>query len=448
MGIACTRHLKNWIGRKSWHNPLMNQQIYWHTTVEMPGASNLTPIPEKVDVAIIGGGFTGLSAARTFAKKGTRVVVLEANTIGWGASSRNGGMVLTGLKVGMGTVLKKYGRDLARRLFQYSLDSVDLVEQIVKEESINCGFARHGHLLTANKPTQYEALKDEVDFMEREFGHKVKLLPPGELRNEIGSDIYHGGLVDEVSGGLNPAQYVAGLARAAEKAGALLCALARASKLERREKHFVIQTERGVLEAESVLVGTSGYTGSVTRKLQRKIIPIGSFIIVTEKLSDQLAKELSPKNRMIFDYKHYLNYFRLWDNRMIFGGRAAFFPENKNTIKRSAEILRREMVSVYPQLKNTKVEYAWGGTLDFAFDMMTHVGETDGMYHSLGYAGHGVAMATLSGKTVAEAMLKGNIQEHPLAQFDFPAAPFGLYDGRPWFLPFAGLWYKFLDLVE
>ena len=417
----------------------MNQQIYWHTTVKMPDDSNLTPIPEKADVAIIGGGYTGLSAARTLAKRGVKVVVLEAETIGWGASSRNGGMALTGLKVAMQTVIKKYGREMAKKLFQCSLDSVDTVEQIVKEENIDCGFARTGHLLAANKPKHYEALKDEVDFMAKEFNHKVRLVPPGELRNEIGSDIYHGALVDDVSGGLNPAQFVAGLAAAAEKAGAMLCARARVNRLRRGEKRFVIETERGSLSAESVFVATSGYTGNVTKKLQKKIIPIGSFIIATEKLSDELAHELSPKNRMIFDYKHYLNYFRLWDNRMIFGGRAAFFPENPNTIERSAEILRREMISVYPQLKDVKVEYAWGGTLDFAFDQMTHVGELDGMYYSLGYAGHGVAMGTYLGKTVAEAMLNGNIKEHPFARFDFPNAPLGLYDGRPWFLPFAGL---------
>jgi glycine/D-amino acid oxidase-like deaminating enzyme len=427
---------------------MMKQHIYWHTTANMPDDTNLTPIPEKVDVAIIGGGYTGLSAARTLAKRETRVVVLEAETMGWGASSRNGGMTLTGLKLGMGTIIQKYGRDLARQLFQCSLDSVSTVEQIVQEENIDCGFARCGHLLTANKPKHYGALKEEVEFMEKEFNHKVHLVSPQDLKSEIGSDLYHGGMVDEVSGGLNPAQYVTGLTRAAEKAGAMLCAQARVHKLERSGTRFLIQTERGTLEADSVLVATSGYTGSVTRKLQRKIIPIGSFIIATERLSDELACELSPKNRMIFDYKHYLNYFRLWDNRMIFGGRAAFFPETANTIKRSAEILQREMTQVYPQLKNTKVEYVWGGTLDFAFDQMTHVGETDGIYYSLGYAGHGVAMATYLGKTVAEAMLAGNIKVHPFAQFEFPGAPFGLYTGSPWFLPLAGAWHKILDWVE
>lgn len=426
----------------------MKQHIYWHTTTDMPDDTNLNPVPQKVDVAVIGGGYTGLSAARTLAKRGVNVAVLEAETIGWGASSRNGGMTLTGLKLGMGTIIQKYGRDLARQLFQCSLDSVSTVEQIVDEENIDCGFARYGHLLTANKPKHYEALKEEVEFMDREFNHKVHLVSPQDLRSEIGSDLYHGGMVDELSGGLNPAQYVSGLARAAEKAGATLCARARVRRLERSGTRFLIQTDRGSLQAESVLVATSGYTGNVTRKLQRKIIPIGSFIIATECLSDELVHELSPKNRMIFDYKHYLNYFRLWDNRMIFGGRAAFFPETANTIKRSAEILQREMVQVYPQLKTAKIDYVWGGTLDFAFDQMTHVGESDGLYYSLGYAGHGVAMASHLGKTVAEAILAGNIKEHPFAQFEFPGAPFGLYSGSPWFLPFAGAWHKILDWVE
>ena len=414
----------------------------------MPDDSNLTPLPEKVDVAVIGGGFTGLSAARTLAKRGVKVAVLEANTIGWGASSRNGGMTLTGLKPSMQTVIKRYGRDLAKQLFQVSVDSVDTVEQVVKEEHIDCGFKRDGHLYVASKPHHFDYFYNEVDFMAKEFNHNVRVVPPNDLQAEIGSKKYFGGIVDEVSGGLNPAQYVAGLARAAEKAGATLHARARVTSLTRSGTRFVIQTERGQVAAEKVFVGTSGYTGSITKKLQRKIIPIGSFIIATERLPDELARELSPKNRMIFDSMHFLNYFRLWDNRMIFGGRAAFFPENKNTIARSGEILRREMIRVYPQLGDVKIEYVWGGTLDFAFDMMTHVGEVDGVYYSLGYAGHGVAMASHLGKTVAEAMLAENIKEHPFAQFDFPGAPLGLYNGFPWFLPFAGVWQKILDWIE
>jgi glycine/D-amino acid oxidase-like deaminating enzyme len=428
---------------------MIKERVYWHDTAAMSDVNDLNSLPPKVDVAVIGGGFTGLSAARTLAKQGSRVVVLEAETIGWGASSRNGGMTLTGLKISMEEGVKRYGHNAAQRLFQCSLESINTIEQIVNEEKIDCGFARTGHLLVANKPKHYTALIHEAEFMEKEFNYKVSLVPRAEIRTEIGSDAYHGGLVDEASGGLNPAQYVKGLAQSAEKAGALVCTRARVQQIEKGTKSFLIKTERGTVFAEKILAATSGYTGPATKDLQRKIIPIGSYIIATEPLEPELAHELIPRGRMIFDYKHYLNYYRLSaDRRMIFGGRAAFFPESPTTVQQSAGILRREMIRIFPQLKGIGIEYAWGGTLDFAFDMMTHVGEMDGMYYSLGYAGHGVAMATYLGKTVAEAMLHGGIKEHPFAAYPFPGAPLGLYDGRPWFLPFVGLWFKFLDWIE
>ncbi len=423
------------------------QEIYWHTTVDMPAVSP-APLPEKAEVAVIGGGFTGLSAARTLASRGVKVAVLEANAPGWGASSRNGGMVLTGLKVSMGKVMARYGRELARRLFQCTLDSIDTVEQIVRDEGIDCGFRRCGHLHLANKPNHYPELLHSAEFMEKEFGHTLKVVAPGEQRAEIGSDVFYGGLVDEVSGGLNPAQFVAGLARAAEKAGAGLFGRAPVTRLERAGGAWEISTPRGQVRAEKVLAATSGYTGRATPGLQRKIVPIGSYIIATERLDERLAHEISPTGRMMYDHKNYLNYFRLWDNRLVFGGRAAFFPENAQTIQRSAEILRQDMLKVYPQLKEARVEYVWGGTLDFAFDMMTHVGEQDGLYYSLGYAGHGVSMATYLGQSIALAMLEGSIKNHPFAAFPFPSAPLHLYDGRPWFLPFAGLWHKVLDWVQ
>jgi len=428
---------------------MLKEKVYWHDTVEMPSGHEAKPLPKKVDVAIIGGGYTGLSAALTLAKRGVSAAVLEARTIGWGASSRNGGMVLTGLKIPMQTAIRRYGHDLARRLFQCSLDSINTVENLCKEEGIDCGFARRGHLLLANKPKHYDLLAEEVEFMAKEFKHAVRLVSRSDQLAEIGSDRYYGGLVDEVSGGLNPAQYMAGLAAAAERAGATFHTQARVGRLGRREKRFLVETERGSLLAENVFVATNGYSGPAVPELRRKILPIGSFIIATEPLFDALAYELSPQNRMIFDFKHFLNYFRLsGDNRMLFGGRAAFFPENERTVRQSAEILRSEMIEVFPQLRDVKVEYAWGGTLGFTFDLMPHAGEVDGVYFAMGYAGHGVAMATYLGKTVAEAMLNGTIKEHPFASYPFPGAPLGLYNGVPWFLPLVGLWHRFLDVIE
>ena len=425
------------------------ERVFWHDTVEMPSASSPTALPGKVEVAVVGGGYTGLSVALTLARRGVRVAVLEAETIGWGASSRNGGMTLTGLKVGMSDILKAYGRETARELFQVSLDAIDTVEHITQAEAIQCGFSRCGHLVLATKPEHFNALSKEVEFMHQEFNHALRLLPKNELAGEVGSALYFGGLVDEVSGGLNPAQYVVGLARAAEKAGALLCSRARVTRVEKQAGGFNLTTARGKLSAEKLFVATSGYTGGVVPGLQKKVIPVGSFIIATEPLSKELVSEISPKNRMIYDTRHYLNYYRFSaDKRLIFGGRAAFFPENETTIRQSAEILRREMIRIFPQLGHAAIDYAWGGTLDFTFDMLPHVGELEGVCYSLGYAGHGVALATHLGKTAAEAMLAGTIKEHPFAALRFPGAPLGLYDGRPWFLPLAGLWYRVLDWIE
>lgn len=426
----------------------MQQQIYWHTTVGMPADSLPVPLPEHVDFAVIGGGFTGLSAARTFALAGAKVAVLEAENIGWGASSRNGGMVLTGLKLPMQTVIRRYGRELAERLFQFSLESIDCVEEIVRLEVIDCGFSRTGHLVAANKPKQFEAMKAEADFLASALGHQVQIIPPGELSSELGTNIYPGAMLDPLSAGVNPAQFVAGLARAAERAGALLCSQARVENLHPVGVGFTLQTSRGAVTADKVLVATSGYTGAATPRLQRKIVPIGSYIIATEPLPEALAASLIPRGRMVFDSRHFLNYFRLWDRRMIFGGRAAFFPENANTIGESAAILRREMVKVFPQLKDARVDYAWGGTLDFTYDQMPHTGQEGGLAYALGYAGHGVAMGTYMGTTAARAMLSGSLAGHPFASFGFPALPLGISGTNRLFLPFAGLWYRILDWLE
>ena len=259
-------------------------------------------------------------------------------------------------------------------------------------------------------------------------------------------------MVDEVSAGCNPARYVAGLARAAMKAGAQICEHARVNTIERDSRQgdlgWKISTSRGPLWAHEVFVGTSGYTSAATPLLQKKLIPIGSFIIATEVLPKALAHELSPRNRMIYDSKNYLYYYRLTpDGRMLFGGRAAFFPENDQTIRRSASLLRRGMTEVFPQLRDARVEYVWGGTLDFAFDIMPHAGQMDGMYYAVGYAGHGVAMATYQGQKIAE-MMAGDKPENQLVGIPFPGAPLGLYNGKPWFLPLAGAWYKVLDWVS
>lgn len=425
----------------------INESVYWWQSTTFP-AGDPEPPAGQVEVAIIGSGITGLAAARWLARHGVKVAVLEARTLGWGASSRNGGQVLTGLKLGAETLLARYGRELTRRMFRASVEAIACAEQIVQEEGLACDFARRGHLEVASKPAHYRHFEAAAELLAREFSHPVRLVPKHALATEIGAPVYHGGLVDEVSAAVHPAQYVAGLAAAARRAGARLYDQAPVNRLLREGARFRLVTGRGMLHAENVLVATSGYTGPATPALQRKIIPIGSYIIATEPLSEAVAGGLLPTNRVVFDSRNFLHYYRLApDRRLLFGGRAAFHPETPSTVRESAAILHQDMVRVFPQLRGVGVAYAWGGTLDFAFDMMPHAGQHEGLHFALGYAGHGVSLATYLGLRAAEA-IAGLTVDNPFTELPFPGAPLGLYDGRPWFLPLAEKWYQFLDVVQ
>src|SRR5882672_4732195 len=403
----------------------IQEKNYWATIVASP--TFVAPeLPDSLDVAVIGGGFCGLSAARTLAKRGVKVAVLEAETFGWGASSRNGGMVLTGMKLPVPTLFKRYGREAVRKMYAASLDTISCVEQIVREESIDCNFSRCGHLEVACKQAHFGGYEESAALVKREFNHEFRIIPKSELRGEIGSDIYYGGMVDETSAGLNPARYVAGLAHAAQRAGACLYDHTRVTSVELERNNnagkFRVHTSNGAITAREVILASGAYTTDATPALRKKIIPIGSYIIATEVLPGDLARELSPRNRMIYDSKHFLYYYRLTpDNRMLFGGRAAFFPE-------------------------TEVEFVWGGTLDFTLDVMPHAGKIDGMYFAAGFAGHGVAAATWFGMKLA-GLICGEPHDIPFDGIPFRGAPLGLRSGNTWALPLAGAWYRILDFL-
>jgi glycine/D-amino acid oxidase-like deaminating enzyme len=430
----------------------IREKNFWLETLSERVAGAAGALPGKVDVAIVGAGFCGLSAALHLAKRGVRVAVLEAETLGWGASSRNGGMVLTGLKLAVPQLISRYGRELVQRMYAASLESIDLVERLVREEQIECSFSRCGHLEVACKQAHFDGYAESADRIQREFQHELKIVPRDALSEEIGSSIYFGGMVDESSASVNPAQYVFGLAAAAQRAGACLYEQARVTGVVPQSvggaRSFRVETSRGSLAAKDVLLASGAYTGAATPTLRKKIIPIGSYIIATEVLPERVAREVSPRNRMIYDSKHFLYYYRLTqDNRVLFGGRAAFFPESENTVRKSAELLRRGMIEVYPQLRDAKVEFVWGGTLDFALDVMPHAGLIDGMYFAVGFAGHGVAAATWMGSKLAARICRDAVG-NPFSEIAFPTAPIGLRSGNTWALPLAGAYYKVLDWLK
>src|SRR5258708_5863779 len=283
----------------------IKEKNYWLETVATPPAQPACDLPDSVDVAVVGAGYCGLSAARTLAKRGVKVAVLEAETLGWGASSRNGGMVLTGMKLPVPTLIKRYGREAVRKMYAASLESIDLVEQIVREENIDCNFSRCGHLEVACKQAHFDGYEESAALIKREFNHELRIIPKSGLRGEIGSDIYFGGMVDETSAGLNPARYVTGLALAAQRAGASLYDHTRvetvASQATSSARKFLVRTSKGTITAREVILASGAYTTAATPALRKKIIPIGSYIIATPTLPPALSARPSPRNRLIYD---------------------------------------------------------------------------------------------------------------------------------------------------
>jgi glycine/D-amino acid oxidase-like deaminating enzyme len=421
---------------------------YWWDTIPdalEPEARKLEP-GTRYDVAVVGAGYTGLSAARQLAQSGASVVVLERERVGWGASSRNGGQVLTGLKLDAATLVARFGRSRARELFDASLSSLSSLEQLICDEGIECEYQRTGHIQAAWKPGHFDAFRREQELLARVFDHLVSVVSRVDQPAEIDTRLYHGLLVDERSGALNPAKYAQGLARAAVRSGAVVAEHTGVVQLTRASHAWRLTTTQGDVQATDVFVGTNGYTGAATPSLQRRLIPIGSYIVATQPLPEATAARLLPKRRMVFDSKHFLFYFRLTaDDRLLFGGRAEFTQPTPDSTKRAAAILQQGLTMVFPELRATPIDYSWGGNVAFARDQMPHAGQLDGMYYAGGYAGHGIAMATYLGSLMGRR-IAGETFDHPLLDGRFPSIP--LYSGRPWFLPLVGAYYRFRDWID
>ena len=422
-------------------NPDFERRSFWQATMpELPDRSG-RPLPDSADVVVIGGGYAGINAARELARRGVKVTLLEAITLGFGASTRNGGIVHAGYKWGPRELMQRYGEETGRALYQETLDGYQTVKRLITDEAIDCDFREVGHLELAYAPSHVEDLQHAAGSLAL-MGIETAFVPRERIRDEIGSDAYFAALVVEGSGLIHPGRYFAGLAAAADRAGADLHEGTRARAIRRQgDGRFVVETERGAILAGDVFVATNGYTDGVAPSLRRRIIPIGSYIIASEPLPEELAREISPKGRSFFDTKNFLYYWHISaDRRMIFGGRASFMP---TSIDRTAAILHKGLLEVHPQLAGYRIDYAWGGNVGFTFDRMPHVGRTkDGIAYAMGCCGTGVALMTQLG-TQAGAWLAGG-EAPTLARLPFPLVPVP-YEGRPWFLPLAGEWFRFRD---
>lgn len=419
---------------------------YWLDTAEPAGGFRRGELPARADVVVVGAGLTGLSTALHVARQGGDVVVLEANTVGWGASGRNGGMATPGLAIGFPKAVRRYGADRATAMFLAYNDAIDTVEELVATEGIDCAFERTGRLTLASRPAHYAAFERAAEQMRSLAGQDVRVVPKARLAEEIGSSHYHGALVDPLGAGVHVGRLTAGLARAAVGHGASIHEQCRVVSLVRRAGGHDVRTDKGTVRAGQVVVATSGYTGALTPWLRRRIVPVGSFIVVTEPLPDATVAGLLPHRRMASDSRRVMFYFRITpDNRLLFGGRARFALSDRASDLKSGRILRRGMATVFPQLVNVRIDYCWGGLVDMTLDRMVHAGERDGVHYSVGYSGHGVQMATHMGKVMAQ-VLGGDVNANIWRDLPFRAVPGHL--GPPWFLPAAGVYYKFLDRVS
>ena len=425
----------------------MKFRPYWLDTSPRGPDRSDTQVGGDVDVAVVGAGLTGVSAALHLARKGAKVAVFERETVAWGASGRNGGMATPGLAIGFRDAIARYGFPTASTLYLTYYDAIDTIEKLVGEEGIDCDFARTGKMNLASKPAHLDGLRKTRDVLAERLGVETQMVEKSDLRAELGSDHYHGAMIDPRGAGLHVGKFTRGLAESAARMGVQIHEKAPVLEVTRLAGtgHTVV-TPRGSVRAEQVLVATSGYTDRPFRWLQLRIVPVGSFIIVTEPLGKEVCDQLLPNRRMASDSKNLLYYFRITpDLRLLFGGRARFAMSNPDSDQKSGRILQKAMLSVFPQLAQARVDYCWGGQVDMTIDRLVHAGEHDGLYYSVGYSGHGVQMATHMGKQMAEYM-NGVPDANPWRDMPFKRVPGHL--GPPWFLPFAGAYYKFQDLIK
>tara|TARA_Y100000782_G_scaffold107579_1_gene130049 strand:- start:52 stop:1326 length:1275 start_codon:yes stop_codon:yes gene_type:complete len=424
----------------------MEKTPLWINQFSKPDSLITSKSPNtETDVAIVGSGYTGLCAARVLKKNGASVTVLDRNTIGWGASSRNGGMATPGLKQGIQKIYKMYGSELAHEFWNSSVDAIDLIDAIVNEHSIDCDWERNGHASLATKPSHAPRLKEYGSWLEKEFGHSQRYIPKNQIRDEIGSDAYYGALTDDISGGLHPSKYVFGLATAVANLGVQLCENTEVTKIEKNDSNnFRLISSKGDIIAKKIIIATNGYTNRLVPKLKPLIFPVGSYIVVTEPLTKELQNIISPKKRMYYDSKWFLNYFRLTpDGRMLWGGRNDLSTDLD--LDESAIILSKELYTIFPDLAGIPITNTWTGKLGITFDLMPHIGQTNGIYYAFGYGGHGLSIATYLGTEIG-LLLSGEKDRSPF--MEIPHQTMFFYRNKPWFIPFAERYFRFLDWVS
>lgn len=407
-------------------------------------AAQLDPFPAaegaiNCDVCVVGAGYSGLSAALHLAQAGFDVVLLDAQRVGFGASGRNGGQVGTGQRISQDTLEKIAGKGNARLLWGFSLESVDLVRDLIAKSHLDCGWA--DGIIEADHRAKFVPHSHEyAEKMHVEYGYdKITPLGRDDIRSHVGSRAYHGGTLDMGGGHLHPLRYALGLARAARNAGVRIYENSKVTRID--HDPVTVHTETAQISAKFAILGCNGYLGALNGEVAARVMPINNFIVATEPLDN--PETLIRDNHAVADSKFVINYFRLSeDKRMLFGGGESYgykFPRD------IAATVRKPMLQIFPQLKNARIDYAWGGTLGITLNRMPHFARLSANVLSIsGYSGHGVAMATLGGKLAANAV-QGQAEKFDVfANVPSPRFPGGPRLRTP-LLVLAMLWYSMRD---
>ena len=402
----------------------------------------LTTMPQRADVVIVGSGFTGLNAAIATARGGRDTLVLDAQSVGWGCSSRNGGQISTSIKPGYDALRTKLGHDVAYGIVREGHDALAWIGEFVANEGIECDFRVAGRFYAAHTPAHFKSLVQQHSQQPKGLETDSRIVPRHEQASEIDSELYHGGVVHPRHAKLDPGRYHLGLLACAEAAGARVVSHCPVSAITGRAGEFTVATAQGVVKARDVVVATSGYTGALTPWQRRRIIPIGSYMLATQVLDDALIRRLIPNDRVISDTRKLVVYYRTCPERkrILFGGRVSINETDPST---AAPALHAQMVRRFPELSQTPITHAWMGFVGYTFDQMPHLGRHQGIHYAMGYCGSGVSLASYFGRKIGLQVLGDADGDSPLSEIPFPGRPY--YFGRPWFLAPSIRFYQWYD---
>ena len=414
---------------------------YWWEQVPRPRLPDRA-LPKTVDVAVIGAGYTGLHAALQTARGGRTTIVFDAEDAGWGCSTRNGGQISTSIKPSFEQLARRHGSQRAFEILKEGQRSLDWIADFVRSEAIDCDFGQVGRFHAAHNAAQYKALGARIASQPKGLEVDAFMLTRAQQRSELGSDAYWGGVVYTRHCSVDPARYHQGLLERVLSAGAQLAPNCAVTGIEKQGALFRISTPRGSVVARDVVIATNGYTGGLTPWLQRRVIPIGSYMIATEALPEGMMDSLIPNNRIVSDTRRVVYYYRASPDRrrILFGGRVSYHETDPRV---SGPKLHADMVQIFPQLRDTRVSHSWCGFVAYTFDELMHLGKRDGLHYAMGYCGAGVGTSSYFGMRLGQQVLGLPEGRTALDGLAFETRPF--YTGNPWFLAPSVAYYRWRD---